>query len=392
MTENNCVAERARGDILGMPVISIQDGLVLGRIRQLLIDGKTYQVQGFLVEKRYGSKEDRILPFPAVASFGTDSITIERPSLLERKGASHQYIRALRRPLAIIGSRVFTTDGKTLGKVEEYRFSTESGTITALELSSGLFREHLLVSGAHIIAISPQTVMLKSEAAAEAAAMENALLANMDDATFSAITATLVSTSYAMAASLLMGLPMGFALGYCDFPGKKVLRLISDTLLAFPTVLIGLLVYAFITYRGPLGEWGLLFTLPGMAIGQTLLALPIVVSWVAQAVEGLDPRCRQTLLTLGARPLQLAWLSLCEVRFAIAMVCLTAFGRVITEVGIAMMLGGNVRYHTRTMTTAIALETSKGEFAQGIALGLVLLFMAFAINVLMTFIKHRGRI
>ena len=168
---------------------------------------------------------------------------------------------------------------------------------------------------------------------------------------------------------------MGFALGYCDFPGKKVLRLISDTLLAFPTVLIGLLVYAFITYRGPLGEWGLLFTLPGMAIGQTLLALPIVVSWVAQAVEGLDPRCRQTLLTLGARPLQLAWLSLCEVRFAIA-----------------MMLGGNVRYHTRTMTTAIALETSKGEFAQGIALGLVLLFMAFAINVLMTFIKHRGRI
>ena len=79
-------------------------------------------------------------------------------------------------------------------------------------------------------------------------------------------------------------------------------------------------------------------------------------------------------------------------RFAIAMVCLTAFGRVITEVGIAMMLGGNVRYHTRTMTTAIALETSKGEFAQGIALGLVLLFMAFAINVLMTFIKHRGRI
>lgn len=81
-----------------------------------------------------------------------------------------------------------------------------------------------------------------------------ALLANMDDATFSAITATLVSTSYAMAASLLMGLPAGFALGYCDFPGKKVLRLISDTLLAFPTVLIGLLVYAFITYRGPLGE------------------------------------------------------------------------------------------------------------------------------------------
>ena len=218
------------------------------------------------------------------------------------------------------------------------------------------------------------------------------LLANMDDATISAITVTLVSTTYAMVAALLLGVPAGFVLGYCKFPGRRLLRLVSDTLLAFPTVLIGLLVYAFITYRGPLGHLSLLFTLPGMAIGQTLLALPIVVSWVAQAVESLDPRCRQTLLTLGAGSLQLAWLSLCEVRFAIAMVCLTAFGRVITEVGIAMMLGGNVRYHTRTMTTAIALETSKGEFAQGIALGLVLLFIAFMINLLMTLIKHRGRL
>lgn len=88
-------------------------------------------------------------------------------------------------------------------------------------------------------------------------------------------------------------------------------------------------------------------------------------------MEGLDPRCRQTLLTLGASGAQVAWGSLKEARYEIGMVCVTAFGRVITEVGIAMMLGGNIRYETRTMTTAIALETSKGEFAQGIALGLV---------------------
>ena len=218
-----------------------------------------------------------------------------------------------------------------------------------------------------------------------------ALLLHMDDATRAAIGATLLSTTYAMVAALLLGLPLGFCLGYCQFPGRRFLRLISDTLLAFPTVLIGLLVYAFITYRGPLGEWGLLFTLPGMAIGQAVLALPIVVSWVAQAVESLDPRCRETLLTLGARPTQLARLTLWECRYAIGMVCVTAFGRVITEVGIAMMLGGNIRYSTRTMTTAIALETSKGEFEQGIALGLVLLLMAFLVNVTLAFFRRRGR-
>ena len=138
------------------------------------------------------------------------------------------------------------------------------------------------------------------------------LLLHLDDATRAAIAATLLSTGYAMTAAMLLGLPAGFVLGYVSFPGRRTLRLISDTLLAFPTVLIGLLVYAFITYRGPLGEWGLLFTLPGMAIGQAVLALPIVVSWTAQAVESLDPRCRETLLTLGARPVQVAWLTLWE--------------------------------------------------------------------------------
>ena len=217
-----------------------------------------------------------------------------------------------------------------------------------------------------------------------------ALLADMDDATLSAIHATLLSTLYAMTAAFLLGLVPGFILGYCDFPGRRALRLISDTLLAFPTVLIGLIVYAFITARGPLGEYELLFTLPGMAIGQAVLALPIVISWTAQAVENLDPRCRETLLTLGANARQTALLTLWECRFAISMVCVTAFGRVITEVGVAMMLGGNIRYSTRTMTTAIALETSKGDFAQGIALGLVLLFMAFLVNLALAFLRRRG--
>lgn len=216
------------------------------------------------------------------------------------------------------------------------------------------------------------------------------LLCDMDAATTSAIKATLVSTSCSVAAAMLIGLPLGFLLGYCQFPGRRLIRLISDTLLAFPTVLIGLIVYTLITYRGPFGSWGLLFTLPGMMIGQAILALPIVVSWTAQAVEGLDRRCRQTLLALGASSCQLAWLTLREARYAIGMVCITAFGRVVTEVGVAMMLGGNIRYATRTMTTAISLETSQGEFAQGIALGLVLLLIAFIVNGAMAWLRRRG--
>ena len=218
-----------------------------------------------------------------------------------------------------------------------------------------------------------------------------ALLLNMDDATFSAIQATLSSTSCALVIAMVLGLPLGFLLGYASFPGKKTLRLISDTLLAFPTVLIGLIVYVLITYRGPFGQFGLLFTLPGMVIGQSILALPIIVSWTAQAVESLDARCRETLLTLGASPLQVALHTIREVRYDLGMVCVTAFGRVVTEVGVAMMLGGNIRYSTRTMTTAISLETSKGEFAQGIALGLVLLLIAFLVNFLLAWFRRMGR-
>lgn len=217
------------------------------------------------------------------------------------------------------------------------------------------------------------------------------LLADLHPPTISAIEVTLVSTAWSVGIAMLMGLPAGFALGYLRFPGCRFLRLLSDTLLAFPTVLIGLLVYVLITYRGPLGQFGLLFTMPGMIIGQTILALPIVVSWTAQAIGGMDGRCRQTLLTLGAKPWQICLLTIWEARFEIGMVCATAFGRVVTEVGVAMMLGGNILNSTRTMTTAISLETSKGEFAQGIALGLVLLAIAFVINGILALLRLGGR-
>ena len=206
---------------------------------------------------------------------------------------------------------------------------------------------------------------------------------------WSAIITTLKVSSLSIVLSLLIGVPLGFLLGYGDFPGRKVCRTLVDTLLALPTVVVGLLVYAFISRRGPLGEMGMLFTLPGIALGQMVLALPIVMALTASAVESLDARLSMTLLTLGAKKGQLARASLMESRYAVLMAGVTAYGRVISEVGISMMIGGNIKWHTRTITTAIDLETGKGQFAEGIALGLVLLTIAFLVNGSLSLLRRR---
>jgi tungstate transport system permease protein len=215
------------------------------------------------------------------------------------------------------------------------------------------------------------------------------LLTTGEPETFSAVYATLVVSTYSLAVTLILGLPLGFGLGYFEFRAKKWLRVAADTLLSLPTVFIGLVVYAFFTRRGPLGEWGLLFTLPGIAVGLTILALPVVVALSATAVEGTERRLRVTLISLGANRRQLFLSTLWEARHGIIAAALTAYGRVMTEVGIAMMVGGNIKWQTRTITTAIALETNKGEFAMGIALGLVLLLIAFGVNLSVSFLRRR---
>ena len=216
-----------------------------------------------------------------------------------------------------------------------------------------------------------------------------ALLINRDPATYSAISATLSASGLAMAASLLLGIPLGYLLGYFDFRLKRQLRTLVNTLLSLPTVFIGLLLYALLTRNGPLGETGLLFTIPGIAIGQTILALPIVIALSATAFEAVDPNLRLTLMSLGADRRQIAMSTLWEVRLGILAAAVTATGRVLTEVGISLMVGGNIKWHTRTITTAIALETSKGEFGMGIALGLVLLLIALTINVSLAGLRRR---
>ena len=214
------------------------------------------------------------------------------------------------------------------------------------------------------------------------------LLFRADPETYSAIWATIQVSGYAMAASLLLGIPAGFLLGHTSFTGKRQIQTIVDTLLALPTVFIGLMVYALLSHRGPLGEWGLLFSIPGIAIGQTILALPIVIALCAAAVDGVDEQLRITLMSLGAGKRQLLLSTLWEVRYGIIAAAVTASGRVLTEVGISMMVGGNIKWHTRTITTAIALETNKGQFANGIALGIVLIAMAFAVNIALSFFRR----
>ena len=216
------------------------------------------------------------------------------------------------------------------------------------------------------------------------------LLLSGNQETYSAVFVTLKASTMSMIGSLVLGIPCGFLLGYFDFTGKKQIRAIVDTLLALPTVVVGLFVYAFVSHRGPLGEMEMLFTIPGIAVAQTLLVLPIVISLTATAVESLDKRLKSTLMALGARGRQIAIASILEARYAVMIAAVTAYGRAISEVGVSMMIGGNIKWHTRTITTAIALETGKGEFSMGIALGIVLLALAFTVNAMLTILKKRS--
>ena len=214
------------------------------------------------------------------------------------------------------------------------------------------------------------------------------LLLSWDEETYSAIFTTIRVSSFSILISLFFGMPAGFILGYKDFFGRKIIRSIVDTLLALPTVVVGLFVYTFISSRGPFGRFDLLFTTSGIVIAQTILILPIVLSLTAAAVESLDNRLRLTLITLGANTKQIIFTSLYEARHAVVTAGVTAYGRAISEVGISMMIGGNIKWNTRTITTAIALESGKGDFGMGIALGIVLLFIALLVNWALIMLKR----
>lgn len=194
--------------------------------------------------------------------------------------------------------------------------------------------------------------------------------------------------------ALLLATPpavmLGFALANFQFPGRRILIVLVQTLLAMPTVVVGLILYFLLTRNGLLGDYELLFTQAGMTLGQAVLAFPILAAMTLSAVQGADSRVVETAKMLGAGKLRTAWTLMLEVRFAVMAAMITGFGRVISEIGCAMMVGGNIAGVTRNITTAIALETSKGKFAQGIALGIVLVGIALIANFGMAALQGRG--
>ncbi len=215
------------------------------------------------------------------------------------------------------------------------------------------------------------------------------LIFSYDPEVYMTIWTSLYVSTIAIIIGSLLGVPAGLIIGTCQFPGKRMVITLLNTLMALPTVVVGLVCYGFFSRMGPLGSLGLLFTPWVMVIGQTILATPIIANYTLGALSAADKRIIPTALTLGASSLQSSLQLLQEIRFGAMAAIIAGFGRVIAEVGVAMMLGGNIRGYTRTMTTAIALETSKGEFAFGLALGLFLMTVALLVNLFLNLLQQR---
>lgn len=208
---------------------------------------------------------------------------------------------------------------------------------------------------------------------------------------------TIVSISFSVSLrAVLIAAPvallLAFMLAHTRFPGRRLLVSTFNTLLALPAVVVGLTVYMLLSRSGPLGDWRLLFTQTAMVIGQIILCFPMLVAISHSALQAADRRVWETAITLGARPWQAMLTLMYEVRFGLFAALIAGFGRIIAEVGSSMMVGGNILNYTRNIPTAIALETSKGEFVQGIALGIVLLLAALLLNIALTFLQGRGEI
>jgi tungstate transport system permease protein len=217
-----------------------------------------------------------------------------------------------------------------------------------------------------------------------------ALLLSGDAEVFGIALLTLKIAVVATVLACGIGLPLGYLLATRRFWGRRAALTAVNTALAFPTVVVGLLLFGLLSRRGPLGGLGWLYTWQAIVVGDVLLALPIAAALSAAAVQGVDPRVRRTAETLGAGRWLTAWTVAREARFALAAVITAAFGQVVAEIGAAMMLGGNIRGSTRTLTTAVALYASQGDFGLALALGLVLIALALAVNVTLQVLQGKG--
>ncbi|MGE5649301.1 MAG: ABC transporter permease [Bacillota bacterium] len=207
-----------------------------------------------------------------------------------------------------------------------------------------------------------------------------ALLLSGDAELWQIIWVSLKTTLVALVLSAPLAVVAGHVIATSSFRGRRIVIWLVQASLSLPTVLIGLLLYLVLSRQGPLGGLHWLFSQSGIVAGQVLIALPVLVAFSLAAIQSADPRIAETAVTLGASRWGAMRTVLHEARFGVMAAIISGFGRVISEVGCAIMVGGNIAGETRTMTTAIALQTSKGEFAQGIALGIVLIAIALLIN------------
>lgn len=190
--------------------------------------------------------------------------------------------------------------------------------------------------------------------------------------------------------SLLIGLPVGTWLALGDFRGRSVVLSVVNTGMALPPVVVGLVVAMTLWRSGPLGDLKLIYTPAAIVIAQTVIATPVVMGLTAASLASLDPRLRQQLLGLGASQSQMIWMLWREARLPLLAALMAAFGSVISEVGASMMVGGNIRGQTRVLTTAIVLETGKGEFETALVLSALLLIITYLINLALTMIQQKG--
>lgn len=214
-------------------------------------------------------------------------------------------------------------------------------------------------------------------AAADAAVR---LVASGDEGLYEIVSLSLQVSLAAVAIASLIGLPLGAALATTRFPGRKLLVVVTTSLMGLPPVVVGLVVYLLLSRAGPLGEFGLLFTPRAMVVAQSILVLPIITALTRQAVEDAWRDYRDLLQSLGAGPLRAAITVLTDIRYSLVTAVLAGFGRAAAEVGAVMIVGGNIDGVTRVMTTAIALETSKGALPTALGLGMILVGIVLAVN------------
>lgn len=217
-----------------------------------------------------------------------------------------------------------------------------------------------------------------------------ALIFALDKEVFSITWLTLLISGTATLVSLVLGIGGGTVLALAQFPGKKLAVSIVNTGMGVPPVVVGLFVSLMLWRSGPLGELGLLYTPTAMILAQVVIATPIVMGVSLAAIQSLNPRLRIQLMALGATRAQTAWLLVKEAKLPLLAAVMAGFGGVISEIGASMMVGGNIKGYTRVLTTATAMETSRGNFELAIALGILLMLLAFAVNAVLTRIQQRS--